>query len=83
MLAALAGYAAEYDAYDAAVLIGAAIGLVALAWQWRSLQSLTLAVAVISLGGITLYQGELARAEQLVESMLNLENLDSIDSIIP
>ena len=24
-----------------------------------------------------------ARAEQLVESMLNLENLDSIDSIIP
>ena len=66
VLAALAGYAAEYDAYDAAVLIGAAIGLVALAWQWRSLQSLTLAVAVISLGGITLYQGELARAEQLV-----------------
>ena len=66
VLAALAGYAAEYDAYDAGVLIGAAIGLVALAWQWRSLQVLTLSVAAISLSAIALYQGELARAEQLL-----------------
>ena len=64
----LALYSAHMDGYEQAILIGAVPALVALAWFWRPVRQLTLAVAALSLLAIWLYQAgsgpELARAEQ-------------------
>ncbi len=61
-------YSAHMDIYEQAILIGAVPALVALAWFWRPVRQLTLAVAALSLLAIWLYQAgsgpELARAEQ-------------------
>ena len=61
-------YSAYMDVYEQAILIGSVPSLVALAWFWRPVRQLTLAVAALSLLAIWLYQTgngpDLARAEQ-------------------
>lgn len=61
-------YSAYMDGYEQAILVGSVPSLVALAWFWRPVRQLTLAVAALSLLAIWLYQAgsgpDLARAEQ-------------------
>ena len=65
---AFALYSQHMNGYEQAILVGAVPSLVALAWFWRPLRQLTLAVASLALLAIWLYQGgtgpDLARAEQ-------------------
>ncbi len=65
---AFALYSSYMDGYEQAILIGSVPSLVALAWFWRPVRQLTLAVAALSLLAIWLYQAgsgpDLARAEQ-------------------
>ncbi len=67
--AALWQWGHAMDGYDKAILFGAVPGLVALAWFWRPVQPLTVAVAALALLAIGLYQvdgrADLARAEQV------------------
>ncbi len=56
-------YAQAMDVYEKGILIGAMPSAIALAWFWRPLRVLMLAVAVASLLGINAYQGNLASAE--------------------
>ena len=61
-------YSAYMDGYEQAILIGMVPSLVALAWFWRPVRQLTLAVAALSLLAVWLYQTgsgpDLPRAEQ-------------------
>jgi len=50
--------------YDKAILAGAAVVLAWLAWLWRPLRALMIAVAISGGLAVTLYQGDLARADQ-------------------
>jgi cytochrome c-type biogenesis protein CcsB len=52
------------DAYEIAILVGSAISLIALGWLWKPIRGLSLAVAVISLFGISRYGSDLGLAEQ-------------------
>ncbi|MBU3737336.1 MAG: c-type cytochrome biogenesis protein CcsB [Rhodoferax sp.] len=61
---ALLRYQSAMDAYDVGVLLVCWPAAVALGWHWRPLQGLMAAVAALALGGIALYQGDLAQAEQ-------------------
>ncbi len=65
---AFALYSQHMNGYEQAILVGTVPSLVALAWFWRPLRPLTLAVAALSLLAIWLYQTgagpDLARAEQ-------------------
>lgn len=56
---------ARMDVYDTAILFGLPFALGWLAWQWRALRWFMLGVAAASLIAINLYQGNLARAEQV------------------
>ena len=56
-------YAQAMDVYEKGILIGVMPSAIALAWFWRPLRVLMLAVAVASLLGINAYQGNLASAE--------------------
>ena len=58
-------YHGAMDVYEKGILIGTLPAAIAMGWFWRPLRALMLAVAVFSLLGIALYQGELARAEQV------------------
>jgi len=58
-------YAHYMDVYEISFLFSAAALFSYLGWQWRSLGKLLLAVGVISLLSISLYQGDQARASQL------------------
>lgn len=66
-LYALRRYGGFIDAYEQGVLLAAIPAAVWLAWFWRPLQALMLAVAALALLAIALYQqdgaGSLARAE--------------------
>lgn len=61
---ALARYGRYMDGYEQAVLAGAAAGLIGLGWHWKGIRVLLAVVAAASLAAISLYNGELARAEQ-------------------
>ena len=65
---AFALYGGYMNGYDKGILVGAVPALVALAWFWRPVRQLTLAVVALSLLAIWLYQTgngpDLARAEQ-------------------
>lgn len=65
---AFALYGAYMNGYEQAILVGTVPSLVALAWFWRPVRQLTLAVAALSLLAIWLYQTgsgpELVRADQ-------------------
>lgn len=52
------------DAYEIAILVGTAITLIALGWLWKPTRILGLAVAAISLFGISRYGSDLGLAEQ-------------------
>jgi cytochrome c-type biogenesis protein CcsB len=58
-------YQHAMDVYEQAILIGSLPAVIWLAWFWRPLRTLMLVVAGLSLLAINLYQGDLARAEQV------------------
>ena len=58
-------YAAFMDVYEKGILLGAVPAVIAMGWFWRPLQALMGVVTAFSLLGITSYQGDLARAEQV------------------
>jgi cytochrome c-type biogenesis protein CcsB len=62
---AFASYRSHMDGYEQAILIGTVPSLIALAWFWRPLRTLTLVVAALSLMGIASYQGQLANADKV------------------
>ena len=53
------------DIYEKGILLGVVPSAIALAWFWRPLRSLMLAVAGLSLLGIVSYQGTLANADNV------------------
>jgi cytochrome c-type biogenesis protein CcsB len=58
-------YQAQMDVYEQGILLGVMPAAIAMGWFWRPLRALMLVVTVGSLLGIVLYQGDLARAEQV------------------
>ncbi len=56
-------YHSAMDVYEKGILLGILPCAIALAWFWRPLRILMLAVAVFSLLAVYSYQGSLARAE--------------------
>jgi len=56
-LYAVQRYGRFMDAYEKTILLGCAPAVIALGWFWRPLRALMLAVAVLSLLAIALYQG--------------------------
>ena len=52
------------DVYEIAILAGSTAALIALGWLWKPARALSLAVAVISLFGISRYGTDLGLAEQ-------------------
>jgi len=65
MALAFTRYSDAMDVYEQAILVASVPAAVALAWFWRPLRSLMGVVAGLSLWAIFLYQGDLARAEQV------------------
>lgn len=51
------------DIYEVVILAGTTISIVALAWFWRPLKIIFTIVALLTVGAIALYQGDLARSE--------------------
>ncbi|WP_426145596.1 c-type cytochrome biogenesis protein CcsB [Polaromonas sp. DSR2-3-2] len=64
-LYAFAQYSAYMDVYEKSILFGAIPATIAMGWFWRPLRVLMMVVAGLALLGITSYQGDLARAEQV------------------
>jgi cytochrome c-type biogenesis protein CcsB len=60
---AYAQYGAHMDAYDGAILAGAALGLIAFGWAWKPMRALSLAIGGTALFALWLYSGNLAAAE--------------------
>jgi cytochrome c-type biogenesis protein CcsB len=60
---ALQRYGAYMDVYEKVILFGAAALFSVLGWNWRPMRSLVLVVGGASLFAISLYQGELGRAD--------------------
>ncbi len=58
-------YSAFMDGYEKAILVGVVPAMIWLGWFWRPLRNLMLVVGVMSLLGITSYQGDLGRAEKV------------------
>jgi len=61
---ALMRYGHWMNVYDKAVLIAAVPTFALLGWHWKAVRPLMAGIAVLSLSGIQLYHGDLARAEQ-------------------
>ena len=66
------------DGYETAILLGTVPALVALAWHWRPLQALTAVAGLLALSAIALYQGDLARGEQVAWLRLALSSQSAI-----
>ncbi|HQR04914.1 MAG: c-type cytochrome biogenesis protein CcsB [Proteobacteria bacterium] len=62
---AFRSYGGYMDGYEKAFLVLAVPTFSWLAWQWSALRNLMGLIALLSLAGISLYQGDLARAEQV------------------
>jgi cytochrome c-type biogenesis protein CcsB len=58
-------YADAMDGYEKGILLGTIPAAIWLGWFWRPLAALMVCVAVFALCGIGLYQGDLARADQV------------------
>ncbi len=58
-------YQHAMDVYEQAILIGSLPAVIWLGWFWRPLRTLMLVVTGLSLLAIYLYQGDLARSEQV------------------
>jgi len=54
------------DGYEQAILAGSAASLIGLGWTWRPVQALAAASAALGLYSISLYRGELARADEVL-----------------
>ena len=61
---ALREFSGFMDVYDKGILALQVPLLAAIGWHWKAFRPYLVAVAVLSLVSITLYQGDLARAEQ-------------------
>ncbi|CAM2167269.1 Cytochrome c biogenesis protein CcsA [Paraburkholderia sacchari] len=61
---ALSRYHAHMNYYDKLVLCGTVPALVVLGWRWKPARLLMAGIAVLSVGAIQIYQGDLARADQ-------------------
>ena len=62
---ALRQYGGFMDAYDKGILLLVVPGLAAIGWAWKPFRVFLAAAAALALGSISLYQGDLARAEQV------------------
>ncbi|MGZ5159858.1 MAG: c-type cytochrome biogenesis protein CcsB [Burkholderiales bacterium] len=62
---ALARYGAHMEGYEQAVLVGAAGALTGLGWHWKAIRVLLAVITVGALTTVTLYQGDLARADHV------------------
>ena len=62
---ALRQYGGFMDIYDKAILLLVVPGLAAIGWAWKPFRVFLAAAAALALASITLYQGDLARAEQV------------------
>lgn len=60
---ALNRYSAHMDIYEQGILLLSAPTFGWLGWQWKAIRTLVVTLAVLSLGAIWLYGGELASAE--------------------
>ncbi len=61
---AYALYSSYMDSYERGILVLAVGGLSFFGWYWKSIRVLLLAVAAMSLFGISQYHGDLARSDQ-------------------
>lgn len=57
-------YGGYMDGYEKGILVLTALTLIGLGWSWKPVRALLLAVAGLSLFGISQYHGSLARADQ-------------------
>ncbi|MFT4173453.1 MAG: c-type cytochrome biogenesis protein CcsB [Rhodocyclaceae bacterium] len=62
---ALRAYGGFMDAYETVILILTVPAAATLGWYWKSLRTFMVACAIAALASQALYQGELARAEQV------------------
>ena len=62
---ALRQYGGFMDVYDKAILLLVVPGVAAVGWAWKPFRVFLVAAAALALGSISLYQGDLARAEQV------------------
>ena len=62
---ALRQYGGFMDVYDKTILLLVVPGLAAVGWAWKPFRVFLVAAAALALGSISLYQGDLARAEQV------------------
>ena len=63
-LFALGRYGQYMDAYEEGVLVGSAIALTGLGWHWKGIRALLAVIAAGGLAAVSLYAGDLARADQ-------------------
>ena len=61
---ALRLYGDYMDVYEKGILAGTALTLAGLGWHWKAVRVLMAVITGVSLWSISLYQGDLARAEQ-------------------
>ena len=62
---ALQLYGGYMDGYEKAILAGAALSLGGLGWHWKPMRVLMIVLVAVSLWSISLYQGDLARADKV------------------
>ncbi|MEZ0232501.1 MAG: c-type cytochrome biogenesis protein CcsB [Methylophilaceae bacterium] len=60
---AFSQYGVYMDAYETGFLFGAVIVFSVLGWQWKPIRLLMIAIAAVSLFSISLYHGDLERAD--------------------
>jgi len=61
---ALQLYGGYMDGYEKAILVGAALSVAGLGWHWKPVRVLMIVLVGVSLWSISLYQGDLARADK-------------------
>lgn len=62
---ALQLYGGHMDGYEKAILVGATLAVTGLGWHWKPVRVLMIVLVAVSLWSISLYQGDLARADQV------------------
>ncbi|MCW5603258.1 MAG: c-type cytochrome biogenesis protein CcsB [Burkholderiales bacterium] len=62
---ALKLYGAYMDGYEQAILVGTALAVAGLGWHWKAVRVLMIVLVAVSLWSISLYQGDLARADRV------------------
>ena len=62
---ALRQYGGFMDVYDKGILLLVVPGLAAIGWAWKPFRVFLAAAAALALASVTLYHGDLARAEQV------------------